>query len=70
MVKGKKINLTGTYYVKMRSSIVPHWPDWAIFCQLGYFGRLIMISWTDEVAQNIGNFLGYFLFQQIYYIFT
>jgi hypothetical protein len=26
--------------------------------------------WKDEVAQNNGNILGYFLFKQIYYIFT
>ncbi len=29
-----------------------------------------MIFWKDEVAQNNGNFGGYFLFKQIYYIFT
>ncbi len=33
-----------------------------------------MIFWKDEVAQNngdfLGDFLGYFLFKQIYYIFT
>jgi hypothetical protein len=29
-----------------------------------------MIFWKDEVAQNNGNFLGYFLFKQINYIFT
>jgi hypothetical protein len=46
------------------------WPDWVIFWQLGYFWRLIMIFWKDEVAQNNGNFWGYFLFKQIYYIFT
>jgi len=69
-MKGKKFNLAVTYYVKMRSSIVPQWPDWVIFCQLGYFWRLIMIFWIDYVAQNNGNFLGYFLFKQIYYIFT
>ncbi len=46
------------------------WPDWAIFRQLGYFWRLIMIFWKDEVAQINGDFLGYFLFKQIYYIFT
>ncbi len=44
--------------------------DWAIFYQLGYFWRLIMIFWKDEVAQNnayfLGYFLGYFLFKQIY----
>jgi hypothetical protein len=45
------------------------WPDWAIFHQLGYFWRLIMIFWEDEVAQYNGDFLGYFLFKQIYYIF-
>ncbi len=38
--------------------------------QLGYFWRLIMIFWKDEVAQNDGNFLGNFLIKQIYYIFT
>ncbi len=40
------------------------------FFQLGYFWRPIMIFWKDEVAQNNGDFLGNFLFQQIYYIFT
>ncbi len=40
------------------------------FFQLGCIWRLIMIFWKDKVAQNIGNFLGYFLFQQIYYTFT
>ncbi len=29
-----------------------------------------MIFWKDEVAQNNDDFLGYFLFKQIYYIFT
>jgi len=29
-----------------------------------------MMFWKDEVAQNNGDFLGYFLFKQIYYIFT
>ncbi len=38
--------------------------------QFGYFWRLIMIFLKDEVAQNNGNFWGYFLFKQIYYIFT
>ncbi len=47
----------------------PGWPDWAIFCKLGYFWRLNMIFWKDEVAQNNGDFLGYFLLKQIYYIF-
>jgi len=37
---------------------------------LGYFWRLIVIFWKDEVAQNNEDFLGYFLFKQIYYIFT
>ncbi len=46
------------------------WPDWVIFHQLGYFWKLIMIFWKDEVAQNNSDFLGYFLFKQIYYIFT
>jgi hypothetical protein len=40
------------------------------FCQLGYFWKLIMIFWKDEVAQNNDSFLGYFLFKRIYYIFT
>jgi hypothetical protein len=40
------------------------------FWQLGYFWRLIMIFWKDEVAQNNGNFWGYFLFKQMYNIFT
>ncbi len=46
------------------------WQDWAIFRQLGYFWRLIMIIWKDEVAQRNGDILGYFLFKQINYIFT
>ncbi len=45
------------------------WPDWVIFCQLGYFWRLIMMFWKDEVAQNNGNFFGNFLFKQIHYFF-
>jgi len=40
------------------------------FCLLGYFWGLIMIFWNDEVAQNNGVFLGYFVIKQIYYIFT
>jgi len=52
------------------STVCSRWPDWAIFCQLGYFWRLIMIFWKDEVAQNNGDFLSYFLFKEIYYIFT
>jgi hypothetical protein len=50
--------------------LYPGWQDWVIFHQLGYFWKLIVIFWKDEVAQNNGNFLGYFLFKQIYYIFT
>jgi hypothetical protein len=46
------------------------WPDWAIFCQMGYFWKLNAIYWKDEVAQNSGDFLDYFLVKQIYYIFT
>jgi hypothetical protein len=34
------------------STVCSRWPDWAIFCQLGYFWRLIMIFWKDVVAQN------------------
>ncbi len=41
-----------------------------MFCQLGYFVRVIMIFWKNEVAQNDGDFLGYILFKQIYYIFS
>ncbi len=37
------------------------WPDWAIFHQLGYFWRFIVIFWKDEVAQRNGDILGYFL---------
>ncbi len=40
------------------------------FGQLGYFWKLIMIIWKDEVAQRNGNILGYFLLRRIYYIFT
>ncbi len=29
-----------------------------------------MIFWKDEVAQNNGNYLGYIVFKQIYYIWT
>jgi hypothetical protein len=52
------------------SVAAPGSPDWAIFHQLDYFWRVIMIFREDEVAQNNGNFWGYFLFKQIYYIFT
>ncbi len=44
--------------------------------RLGYFlsiGLLLaayMIFWKDEVAQNNGDIWGYFMFKQIYYIFT
>jgi hypothetical protein len=44
--------------------------------QIGNFlpsGLLLEVHydfWKDEVAQNNGNILGYFLFWQIYYIFT
>ncbi len=38
----------------------------AIFCQFGYFWRLIIIFWKNVVAQNNGDFLGYLLFKQIY----
>jgi hypothetical protein len=40
-----------------------------IFHQLGYFWRLIMIFWKDEVAQRNGDILGYFLHKHIFYIF-
>ncbi len=36
--------------------------NWATFAGL--------IFWKDEVAQNNGDFLGFLLFKQIYYIFT
>ncbi len=56
--------------IKRDRQVGPGWPDWTIFCQLGYFWRLIMIFWKDEVAQNNGDFLGYFLFKQLYNNFT
>ncbi len=40
------------------------------FHTLGYFWRLIMVFWKDEVAQSNDNSLGYSLFKHIYYIFT
>jgi hypothetical protein len=46
------------------------WSDWAIFHQLGYIWRLIIIFWKDEVAPSNDIILGYFLLKQIYYIFT
>ncbi len=46
------------------------WPDWAIFHQLGYFWRLVMLFWKDEVAQIYGDILVSFLFKQIFYILT
>jgi hypothetical protein len=44
-------------------------PDWPIFCQSGYFWRLIVIFWKDKVAERNGDTLSYFLFKQINYIF-
>ncbi len=38
--------------------------DWATF------GGLLLFFWKEEVAQNKGDFGGYFLYKQIYYIFT
>ncbi len=40
------------------------------FTNLANFGSSFWFFWKDEVAQNDGEFLGYFLFMQIYYIFT
>ncbi len=34
-------------------------PDWAIFCQLGYFWRLIMIFGKDEVTKRFGLIFAY-----------
>jgi hypothetical protein len=56
--------------VPLSLALLAGWPDWVIFHQLGYFWRLIIIFWKDKVAQNNGVILGYFLFKQIYYIFT
>jgi hypothetical protein len=42
---------------------------WAIFCQLGYFWKLIMIFWKDAIAPKYGNIFGYFLLKQMLYIF-
>jgi len=60
----------GGLTLKVQSRVETGWPDWAIFCQLGYIWRLSMIFWKDKVAQNNGDILGYFLFKQVYYIFT
>ncbi len=37
------------------------WPDWAIFCQSGYFWMPIVTFWKDEVTQRNGDILGDFL---------
>jgi hypothetical protein len=52
------------------SFLLTGWPDWAFFCQLGYFWKLIVSSWNDEVTQRNGDILGYFLIKQIFYILT
>jgi hypothetical protein len=36
------------------------WPDWVIFWEMGYFWRLTVIYWKDEVAQISGDFLATF----------
>ncbi len=46
------------------------WPDWVIFCQLGYFWMPIVPVWKDEVAQRNGDILGYLLLKQLFDIFT
>ncbi len=40
------------------------------FANWATFGASLWFFWKDEVAQNNGDILGYFLFEQIYYIFT
>jgi hypothetical protein len=51
-------------------SLAPGWPDLAIFHQLGFVWKLIIIFWKDEVAQRNGDILGYFWRMQIHYTFT
>jgi len=41
-----------------------------IFCQFCYFWMPIMTFCKDEVAKINGEILGYFLLEQIFYIFT
>jgi hypothetical protein len=47
------------------TKLSPGRPDWAIFHQLGYFWKLIVIFWKDEAAQSNSDILGYFLLGQI-----
>ncbi len=44
----------------------PGWPDWVIFCQLGYFWMPNVTFWKDEVDRRNCNNLGYFLFKQFF----
>jgi hypothetical protein len=57
----------GGLTLKVQSRVETGWPDWAIFLPIGLH---LEAFWKDEVAQNNGDIVGYFLFKQIYYIFT
>ncbi len=66
-----------THPLRETEGLQTGWPDWAIFLPVG---RLLeahydfLKGWSsppkDEVAQNNDDFLGYFLFKQMYYVFT
>jgi hypothetical protein len=40
------------------------------FLPIGLLLEALYDFWKDEVVENNGDFLGYFLFKQIYYIIT
>jgi hypothetical protein len=55
--------LLGDFFIRL------HLEDyWAIFCLLGYIGKIIAMFWQNEEAQRKGNILGYFLFQLLFTI--
>ncbi len=39
------------------------WPDSSIFCQFGYFLKLVVIFWKEEIVTQNGDILDYFLLQ-------
>jgi hypothetical protein len=40
------------------------------FLPIGLLMEAHYVFWKDKAAQNNGDFLGYFLFRQIYYIYN
>jgi len=49
-----------TYIAYIKTVCWSGWPDWPIFCQLGYVRKHIVIFCKDEVTKRNADILGYY----------